>query len=114
MKAYVVKANRTQQTRQLFAFIGESQAVQYDFKPWEADNGEVTAVTWTTETGQAGITNKDLTSSIASATITTSQEGKSLIKLTATAGNNTFVTYLEVKAKDPKSNTDTLTRSHYY
>ena len=91
------------QTRQLFAFIGEANTIEYDFAPWEADNGSVSAVTWSTELGQAAISNESLASSIASATITTSQEGKSLIKITATAGNNTFVTYLHVMSKDPKN-----------
>ena len=112
------------QTRQLFAFIGESQKVEYDFAPWEEDNGSValTSVDWSTETGQAAITNikpsnavEELANpGIASATITTSQEGKSLIKITATAGNNVFVTYLKVLSKDPKTNLNDLARSHYY
>jgi len=101
-------------SRQLFAYKGESQEVQYDFAPWESDNGSVSSVDWNTETGQAAITNESLASSIASATITTSEAGSSLIKLTATAGNNTFVTYINVLARDPKLNYNDLTRSHYY
>ena len=60
------------------------------------------------------ITNKALSSSVASATITTSQEGKSQIKITAIAGNNIFVTYLNVLAKDPKTNYFDTMRAHYY
>ena len=111
MKSFVVKTNRTQQSRQLFAFKGESQEVQYDFAPWEEDNGSVSSVAWSTESGQAGITNEALASSVASASITTNEAGKSLVKITATAGNNTFVTYLHVMSKDPKL---TYHDSYYY
>ena len=52
MKSFVVKTNRTQQSRQLFAFKGESQTVEYDFSPWEEDNGSVSSVAWSTESGK--------------------------------------------------------------
>lgn len=108
MISYIVKSNRNKQRRDMLAFKGESQTVQYDFSPWEADNGTVTTVVWTLKNGQAGITNESLSSSIASALITTSQSGVSMIKLTATAGNNIFVTHLRIVAKDPQ------TRIHDY
>ena len=114
MKKYTVTANRRMQTRSLFAFIDEAQQVQYDFAPWETDNGTVTAVTWTTKTGQAGISNEALASSKATATITTSNEGKSLIEVKATAGNNTFITYLQVQSKDPKFNYNQSVKYSYY
>lgn len=108
MLSYVVKSNRNQQIRGMLAFKGEAQTVQYDFSPWEADNGTVTSVNWELKDGQAAISNKSLASSIASALITTSESGISLIKLTATAGNNIFVTHLRVVTKDPH------TRIHDY
>ena len=114
MKKYTVTANRRMQERKLFAYIDETQQVQYDFAPWETDNGTVTAVTWTTKQGQAGISNEALASSKATATITTSQEGKSQIEVKAVAGNNTFVTYLEVVCKDPKYSYNQSVRYSYY
>lgn len=101
MITYTVKTNRDQQTRSKLSHKGEAETVEYDFSPWETDNSTVTAVTWTLKSGQASITNKSLSSSIASALITTSQAGTSLIKITATAGNNIFITHLRVVSKDP-------------
>ena len=103
MNTYTIRANRKQHERQLLTYIGEANTVQIDFAPWESDNGSVTSVDWATKSGQAGITNESLSSSIASALITTSQEGRSLIKVTATAGNNIFVLWLDVKSKDLQS-----------
>lgn len=114
MKSFTVRSNRKQQSRQLFAYIGESNTIEYDFAPWETDNGSVTSVTWSTELGQAGITNESLASSTASATVTTNQEGKSLIKIAATAGNNTFATYLHVLSRDPKNLYNDIAYSDYY
>ncbi len=101
MISYIVKKNRNQQRRDMLAFKGETQTVKYDFAPWESDNGAVTSVVWEVKSGQAGISNKTLSSSIATSTVTTSEAGNSLIKLTATAGNNIFVTYLRILSKDP-------------
>lgn len=103
MITYTVKTNRNIQVRALLAFKSGAQTIKYDFSPWQTDNGTVTAVTWTVKSGQASITNKSLASSIASALITTSETGNSMIKIQATAGNNIFVTYLKVTSKDPMS-----------
>lgn len=102
MKSYVVKSNRNQQVRSLLAFKGESQVVKYDFLPWEEDNGSVTSVDWAVKSGSAGITNEALSSSVASALITTSDAGSSLITITATSGSNVLVTTLRVVSKDPE------------
>ena len=101
MKNYTVRANRNIQERKMLAFEGESQEVQYDFSPWEEDNGSVTSVVWSVENGQVSIGSESLASSIASIVLTTSESGESSIKLTATAGSNVFVTYLMVVCKDP-------------
>ena len=82
-------------------FKGESQSIEYDFSPWEADNGSVTSVVWEVKSGDASIGSESLASSVASCVVTTSNSGRSMIKLTATAGSNVFVTHLKVVAKDP-------------
>jgi hypothetical protein len=103
MKSYTVKSNRNQQLRSLLAFKGESQTVEYDFTPWEEDNGSVSSVVWTVKSGQAGVSNESLASSIASALITTSDAGSSLITLTATSSTGeVLVTTLRVVSKDPE------------
>ncbi len=101
MISYTVKSNRSQQIRKIVAFKGEAQTIKYDFSPWETDNGTVTSVVWSKLRGQAAVSNESLSSSVSSATITTPESGSSMIKITATAGNNIFVTHLRVLTKDP-------------
>lgn len=102
MKNYIVKSNRNQQVRSLLAFKGESQTIEYNFLPWEDDNGSVTTVVWTLKTGTASISNEALASSLATASIATTDVGSSLITITATSGNNILVTTLRVVSKDPE------------
>lgn len=103
MKTYYVKANRNQQVRSLLAFKGESQTIEYNFLPWEEDNGSVSSVVWTVKSGDAAISNEALVSSVASAVITTANPGSSVISVTATSGDNVLVTTLRVVAKDPEN-----------
>ncbi len=102
MQSHVVTANRNREIWQLLAFEDGAETVQFDFSPWADDNGNVSAVTWTVKSGEAAISNESLASNVASALITTTEQGKSLIQLKVTAGNNIYVTHLEVKAKDPR------------
>ena len=102
MITYTVTDRRNVQLRGLLAFKDEAQTIEYDFAPWEANNGSVSSVEWTVEKGQAAVSNKTLSSSVAQATITTAQTGASMITLKATAGNNIFKTYLRVVTKDPQ------------
>lgn len=111
MKSYTVKANRNIQIRSLLGFEGESQRVEYDFSPWEEDNGVVTSVEWLVKNGRVAVSNEALVSSVASSDISSGAYGCSLIKLTATAGNNVFVTHLRVVVKDPS--VPELTRDYY-
>lgn len=102
MKTYYVKANRNQQVRSLLAFKGESEDIRFDFSPWEDDNGTVTSVVWTVQSGQASVSNEALASSVASADVSNSEAGSSFIKIVATAGNNIIRLNLRVVSKDPE------------
>jgi hypothetical protein len=102
MYKYVVRTRRMQQIRRLLAFKSGSDTVQIDFSPWAEENGAVTAVSWTVESGQAGVSDKTLSSNVAEALITTSEVGGTVIKLVATAGNIEYPLYLDVYTKDPK------------
>ena len=102
MQSYVVTANRNRQVERMLAFKGGAEPVSVDFSPWEDDNGTVTAVDWSVESGQADVSGEALTASVATAVVTTSESGVSLIKLTATAGSNIGVFLIEVRAKDPQ------------
>lgn len=62
----------------------------------------VTGVVWSVESGSATVSNDILSGSEASALVSTSSEGSSLIKLTATlADGQTDVFFFKVKTKDP-------------
>ncbi len=102
MQSYVVTANRNRQIERMLAFKGGAETVEIDFSPWSDDNGDVDSVDWTVQSGQAAISGEALTVNVAEALITTSESGLSLIKVTATAGDNIGVFFLEVRSKDPQ------------
>lgn len=103
MKSYVVTANRSRQIERMLAFKDGAENVEFDFSPWVDDNATVTAVTWTVQYGQASVSSEALASNVASALITTSEAGASLIRLKATGGNNIYTAYLYVFCKDPQA-----------
>lgn len=100
-KTFYVTTETRQQEYELLAMEGDDQAVNFDFSPWAGDNGAVSSVTWSVESGQAAVDGEALASSVASARITTSQTGKSLIKISATDGTHTKVVFLKVHCKEP-------------
>lgn len=96
----------TQERQRLFtlpAYKGDEQGIELDFSPWASDNAAVSAVTWTVEFGQASIEGEglDTETGIASARITTSEAGQSMIKVSVTDGTHTKIVYIRVVAKDP-------------
>lgn len=104
---YVIRANRQVQLRKMLAFKGGVETVTFDYSPWADDFGAVTSVTAAVKSGQAAIGNESLTSNVKTLTITTSESGASMIKLTSGgAGNNVNIAYLYVYAKDPTAVTD--------
>jgi hypothetical protein len=103
---YVRTANRRSQVRKMLAFKNGVETVTLDYSPWSDDYGTVTAVTATVKSGQASIGNESLTSNVKSMTISTPETGASMITLTATAGNNTDISYLYVYSKDPNTVTE--------
>ena len=106
MKSFVVRANDPIQVRHQLGFKDGIETVSVDFSPWAEDNGTVSAVTWTLESGSAGISGENLASNVATAQITTSDTGGSMIKLKATGTNDTKVIYFRVYAKDPHQYSD--------
>lgn len=83
-------------------FKDGAETIQFDYSPWAEDNGDVTSVTVTVESGDAGVSNENLADNIQSMLVTTTQEGWSLLKLFATDGTNKDVQYLEISVKDPQ------------
>lgn len=86
------------------AMIDSKKTYSFDFKPWAEDNHDVTTVTWTVESGQAAVSGQALTSNVATALVTFSQSGRSLIQIKgATASNEVAVAYLDILVKDPSA-----------
>lgn len=102
MKTFHVTPTRRERVHERVMFKGGAETIQFDYSPWAEDNGTVTGVTVTVESGEAGVSNESLTSNVHSMLVTTNQEGWSLLKLVATDGTNKDVQYLEVSAKDPE------------
>lgn len=102
MQSYVVTANRNRQIERMLAWKNGAEKVQFDFSPWVDDHETVTTVTWTLKSGQAAISGEALASNVASALVTTAEQGASLIQIKATAGTNIYVAHLVVWAKDPE------------
>jgi len=100
IRDFVIPAHRQRQLYRLLAYEDQAQTVSIDMSPISDDIGDISAVTWTVKDGNATIAHEDLTSNVASAVITTSDIGRSMIQLQATAGNNIEVVYLLVHAKN--------------
>lgn len=99
MKKYYVTNTRTTQRNKRVMFEGGAENIQYDYTSWAEDNGDTTSVTVTVEYGDAAISGESLTSNVKSMLVTTSNTGKSLIKLVATDGTDKDVQWLEIYAK---------------
>lgn len=92
--------------RDIYRFNGMKDGAytfSFDFSPWAEDNSTVTTATWTVKAGQAAVSGKTLTSNVASALITLSEAGGSLIQLKADTGAEIKVLYIDILAKDPSA-----------
>lgn len=79
---------------------GDTIKYQFDFTPWQDDNDTITSVTWTLESGQATISNQVLTAGVATALVAFSQDGRSVISVTATTQTTVKKTYLCIRSRD--------------
>ena len=102
---YYITTETRQQVRKMLTMKGDDAKLSFDFSPWAEDNAALTSVTWTVESGQASIDGQALSSSVATARITTNETGTSLIKLSATDGTHTKTVHLKVLTKDPEYTT---------
>lgn len=104
MKRFVITAEGCPKVFQANAVINDAEKAEFDFSPWADDdnNDDVTAVSWSVESGTAAISGEALANNVASAVLTFSSAGRALIKAIATAGTQTFVAYLDVLIRDPQ------------
>lgn len=103
MSDFFVTSKQRQEIRQRAQYKGDVKALSVDFSPWAEDNSDVSTVTWSVESGNAAISSETLTSNVASALITTSEAGHSMIKLLATDGTHTEAVYIHIRARDPQA-----------
>jgi len=102
---YITAENNPQKLSDV-SFKDAVKSYSLDFSPWAEDNNTVTAVTWTVKSGQASVSGQALASNVATAQVTFSQEGGSLIQIKAETGTETYILYLDILAKDPDLSTD--------
>ena len=103
MADFYVMAETRQQVLRKLLFKGDVKSISVDFNSWADDNAAVTTATWAVKSGQVAISGQALASNIASALLTASESGTSMITLTVTDGTHTEVQYIRVVAKDPQA-----------
>lgn len=85
----------------LRVFKSETHPVSVDFSPLADENGNFTSATWTVESGTASVSGAAFFSNVATANVSFSDEGTSLIKISATNGTLTKNFFLKIKANSP-------------
>lgn len=95
-----VAARNNAMRHQLNVSKGDAEAVRVDFTPWQEDNATITSATWTLESGSAAISGQALVAGVASALLTFSQAGRSIISILATTATAKKKVWLEVYARD--------------
>jgi hypothetical protein len=101
METYYVTNERNRDYITKEAYKGGAEQIQYDYSSWAEDNGTLTSVTVTVESGDATISSESLASNVKTFLLTTSQIGHSTIKLVATDGTDKDVQYLNIITRDP-------------
>lgn len=101
MTTYYIRQNDRQQVRTLRTAKGSVEPVTLDFSPWAEDNGNVTTVTWTVDSGNAAVSGEALTSNVASAVVTTADAGQSMLIVKGTGATHAKPIYVRVVARDP-------------
>lgn len=79
---------------------GDAVTYSFDFTPWQEDNHAITSVTWTVEAGNVAVSGQALTSGVATALLTFSDAGRSLVSILATTATEKKKVFLEVLARD--------------
>lgn len=105
MTDFVIDSQTRQQVLRILQFAGDVVTHRLDFNPWADDNGTVTSVTWTVESGSASIAGSALSSNTASTRVTTTDADSGIIKAVATDGTRSKAIYIYYVCKDPSATT---------
>lgn len=98
---FVITAENNPQVFKDVGFKDGAITYSFDFSPWAEENHNVTSVTWTVKSGTAAVSGQALTSNVATALVTFSDAGRSLIQVKAATSAETYVAYLDLLSKDP-------------
>lgn len=80
--------------------MGDEVTYSIDFTPWQEANHTITSATWTVEAGNAAVSGDALTSSVATAQVTFSDAGRSLISVLAATATEKKKIWLDLRATD--------------
>lgn len=97
MKTFFISSEN--EVRKFFGEQGEGAKEKYalDFTQWADVNGAVTSVVWTVDSGNGAVSGEALASSVASAFLTTSDAGRTVMKVVATvSGGSIHTVYVDV------------------
>lgn len=100
---FTVRHNDREDLRTIRTIKGAIQALEVDFAPWADDNGALTSATWSVLSGNATISSTALASSSATATLTTADEGNSVIEVKGINASYTQPIRIRVYAKSPQA-----------
>lgn len=102
----IIAYTRNNQPHRFRQFIDAKERYSIDLTKLEAETGDtISSVTWIVDSGAATVTGESLTSSVATADITTSQTGRQLIKASCVGSNGNYPIYISIKVNDPKGTT---------
>lgn len=90
--------------------VGDSVSYSFDATPWQEDNSTITSAAWVLESGNVTVTDKTLVSGVASALISSSEPGRSIVSVLLQTATAKKKIYLVVHATD---NTAIYTHSDY-
>ncbi len=106
-RTYYITSQTRQDVIDIPAMIGDDQQISVDFRAWAEDNSALTSATWAIAAGDASVDGTSLSGSVATARITTTNAGNSLITVSATDGTRTKKQFFRIAAKDPSTSINT-------
>lgn len=102
----IIAYTRNNQPHRFRQYKGAKERYSIDVSKLEAETGDtISSVTWLVDSGAATITGDTLASSEAYADILTNTEGKTLLKVSCTGTNGSYLVYVIIRVRDPKGMT---------
>lgn len=101
VKKFFVTPRRVRGVNRFIAYEDGVELVQFDYRAWAQENGDVSSVTWTVEDGQVAISSETLSANVAQAKFTTTERGGSLVKIKAVSSGGTDIQFVRVMCRAP-------------